>query len=235
MDTYFRNYFNWLAKSGCQNHKFAGNTFSPFPSFCSPGNNTSSLHALLRSTTRKRLTGNFTISTFFLDFFIMFIVYRRNPDYRNDKPFIENSWLVIYFCIWSVGWSVGSNAGQTPMLLWPLKMLKSFNLYLGRRLMIQLIRMIEMINMIHKIHMIYMIQVIEMIQMIQMIPMIQMIQMLQADFDWDLTRSGRVLVKLGGSVNKKGFVKRRRKKIFKSLTKRFILVRNGFSQTWGVR
>ena len=34
VDTYFWSYFSWLAKSGCQNHKLAGNTF---PSFWSPG------------------------------------------------------------------------------------------------------------------------------------------------------------------------------------------------------
>ena len=36
-DTYFWSYFSWLAKSGCQNLKLAGNTFPPFPSFWSPG------------------------------------------------------------------------------------------------------------------------------------------------------------------------------------------------------
>ena len=38
VDTYFWSYFSWLAKSGCQNLKLAGNTFPPFPSFLSPGN-----------------------------------------------------------------------------------------------------------------------------------------------------------------------------------------------------
>ena len=37
VDTYFWSYFSWLAKSGCQNLKLAWNTFSPFPSFWSPG------------------------------------------------------------------------------------------------------------------------------------------------------------------------------------------------------
>ena len=36
-DTYFWSFFSWLAKSGCQNLKLAGNTFPPFPSFWSPG------------------------------------------------------------------------------------------------------------------------------------------------------------------------------------------------------
>ena len=36
VDTYFWSYFSWLAKSGCQNHKLAGNMFPPFPSFWSP-------------------------------------------------------------------------------------------------------------------------------------------------------------------------------------------------------
>ena len=36
VDTYFWSYFSWLAKSGCQNLKLAGNTFPPFPSFWSP-------------------------------------------------------------------------------------------------------------------------------------------------------------------------------------------------------
>ena len=43
---------------------------------------------------------------------------------------------------------VGCNAWLTIMLLWPLKMLKSFHLSLGRRLMIEMIEMIEMIDMI---------------------------------------------------------------------------------------
>ena len=33
VDTYIWSYFSWLANSGCQNHKLAGNTF---PSFWSP-------------------------------------------------------------------------------------------------------------------------------------------------------------------------------------------------------
>ena len=37
MDTYFWSYFSWLAKSGSQNFKLAGNTFPLFPSFWSPG------------------------------------------------------------------------------------------------------------------------------------------------------------------------------------------------------
>ena len=37
VDTYFWSYFSWLAKSGCQNLKLAGNTFPPFPPFWSPG------------------------------------------------------------------------------------------------------------------------------------------------------------------------------------------------------
>ena len=36
VDTYIWSYFSWLANSGCQNHKLAGNTFPPFPSFWSP-------------------------------------------------------------------------------------------------------------------------------------------------------------------------------------------------------
>ena len=36
VETYFLSYFSWLAKSGCQNQKLAGNTFPPFPSFWSP-------------------------------------------------------------------------------------------------------------------------------------------------------------------------------------------------------
>ena len=36
LNTYFWCYFSWLAKSGCQNLKLAGNTFQPFPSFWSP-------------------------------------------------------------------------------------------------------------------------------------------------------------------------------------------------------
>ena len=36
VDTHFWSYFSWLAKSGCQNLKLAGNTFPPFPSFWSP-------------------------------------------------------------------------------------------------------------------------------------------------------------------------------------------------------
>ena len=38
-DTYFWSYFSWLAKSGCQDLKLAGNTFPPFPSFWSPDDN----------------------------------------------------------------------------------------------------------------------------------------------------------------------------------------------------
>ena len=37
VDTYFWSYCSWLAKSGCQNLKLAGNTFPPLPSFWSPG------------------------------------------------------------------------------------------------------------------------------------------------------------------------------------------------------
>ena len=37
VDTFFWSYFSWLAKSGCQNIKLAGNTFPPFLSFWSPG------------------------------------------------------------------------------------------------------------------------------------------------------------------------------------------------------
>ena len=40
LDTYFGSYFSWLAKSGCQNLKLAGNTFPPFPSFWSPSQST---------------------------------------------------------------------------------------------------------------------------------------------------------------------------------------------------
>ena len=37
VDTYFWSCFSWLAKSGCQNLKLAGNTFPSLPSFWSPG------------------------------------------------------------------------------------------------------------------------------------------------------------------------------------------------------
>ena len=53
--------------------------------------------------------------------------------------------------------------GMTLMLTWPLKMLKAFNIFLGRRLMTQIIHMIEIIQMIQ---MIRMIQIKLMIQMI---------------------------------------------------------------------
>ena len=36
VDTYLRSYFSWLAKSGCQNLKLAGNMFPLFPPFWSP-------------------------------------------------------------------------------------------------------------------------------------------------------------------------------------------------------
>ena len=48
VNTYFWSFFSWLTKSGCQNLKLAGNTFPPFPSFWSPGNDSGNIFFMIQ-------------------------------------------------------------------------------------------------------------------------------------------------------------------------------------------
>ena len=75
----------------------------------------------------------------------------------NSKPFIGiygRLYFYVLVCLLFVGFKVGLRL----MLHCPLKMLKSFHLSLGRRLIIQIIQMIQMIQMMQMIQIIQMIK-----------------------------------------------------------------------------